>query len=67
MPEILQAVKKLDDEARAIKKEALKTCWYMRGMSYGEAMHLSWEEREIVNEIVNENLEMTSKTGLPFF
>ena len=67
MPEILQAVKKLDDEARAIKKEALKTCWYMRGMSYGEAMHLSWEERELVNEIVSENLQTTSSTGLPFF
>lgn len=67
MPEILQAVKKLDDEARAIKKEALKTCWYMRGMSYGEAMHLSWEERSIINDIVSENFELTSKTGLPFF
>lgn len=66
MPEILQAVKKLDDEARAIKKEALQTCWYMRGMSYSEAMHLSWEERELINEIVNANLETTSKTGLPF-
>lgn len=39
----------------------------MRGLSYSEAMHLSWEEREIIHEIVNENLETTSKTGLPFF
>jgi hypothetical protein len=67
VPEILLAVKKLDAEARAIKKEALKTCWYMRGLSYSEAMHLSFEERELVNEIVSENFEMTSKTGLPFF
>jgi hypothetical protein len=57
----------LDAEARAIKKEALKTCWYMRGLSYSEAMHLSWEEREIIGEIVKENLETTKKTGLPFF
>lgn len=57
----------MDTDARAIKKEALKTCWYMRGMSYAESMHLSWEERELVTEIVSENLETTSKTGLPYF
>lgn len=67
MPEILQVVKDLDADARAIKKEALKNCWYMRGLSYSEAMHLGWEERELISEIVNENLELTSKTGLPFF
>ena len=39
----------------------------MRGMSYSEAMHLSWEEREIINEIVKENFETTKKTNLPFF
>lgn len=39
----------------------------MRGLSYTEAMHLGWEEREIVAEIIKENLETTKKTGLPFF
>jgi len=34
LPEILQEVKKLDKEAREIKKEVLKMCWYMRGLSY---------------------------------
>jgi hypothetical protein len=67
VPEILQLVKRLDADARAIKKEALQTCWYMRGMSYNEAMHLSWEERELIQEIINSNLDMTSRTGLPFF
>jgi hypothetical protein len=57
----------LDKEARAIKKDALKLCWYMRGLSYSESMNLSWEEREIIGEIVKENLETTKKTGLPFF
>ncbi len=57
----------MDKEVRAIKKEALKLCWYMRGLSYSEAMSLSWEEREIIGEIVKENLETTKKTGLPFF
>ena len=42
-------------------------CWYMRGLSYSEGMNLSFEEREIVSEIIKENLETTKKTGLPFF
>jgi hypothetical protein len=57
----------LDKEARAIKKDALKLCWYMRGLSYSEGMNLSWDEREIVGEIIKENLETTKKSGLPHF
>ena len=67
MPEILQEAEKLDKEARAVKKEVMKMCWYMRGLSYSEGMNLSWEERDIVAEIIKENLETTKKTGLNFF
>jgi hypothetical protein len=67
LPEILEESNRLDKEARGIKKEALQICWYMRGLSYAEAMHLSYEEREIINEIIKENLETTKKTGMPFF
>jgi hypothetical protein len=42
-------------------------CWYMRGLSYAEGMNLSLDEREIVAEIIKENLETTKKSGLPFF
>lgn len=67
MPEILQEAAELDKEARTIKKEVMKISWYMRGLSFSEAMHLSFEEREIAHEIIKENLETTKKTGLPFF
>jgi hypothetical protein len=30
-------------------------------------MHLSFEERSIVGEIIKDNLETTKKSGLPFF
>ena len=66
LPEILRLSEKMEKEARAVKKDALKLC-YMRGLSYAEAMNMSWEEREIVGEIIKENLETTKKTGLPFF
>ncbi len=39
----------------------------MRGMSYEEAMTLSYEERSLVGEIIKDNLETTKKSGLPFF
>ena len=57
----------MDKEARDIKKDVLKMCWYMRGLSYSEGMNLSFEERQIVGEIIKENLETTKKTNLPFF
>lgn len=67
LPEILRLSEKMEKEAKAVKKDALKMCWYMRGLSYSEAMNMSWEDREIVGEIIKENLETTKKTGLPFF
>ena len=55
-------------EARAIKEEALRFCWWMRGgISYEDAMMLSRDEREIINGIIKENLENTKKSGMPFF
>lgn len=39
----------------------------MRGLSYSEVVNMSWEERELIGEIIKENLETTKKTGLNFF
>jgi hypothetical protein len=67
LPEILRESNRLDKEGKDLKKECMKLCWYMRGLSFAEVMHMSWDEREIIAEIVKENLETTRKTGLPFF
>lgn len=67
LPEILRESERLDKEAKMIKKDCLKLCWYMRGLSYTEVMNMSWDEREIIGEIIKENLETTKKTGLNFF
>jgi hypothetical protein len=67
LPEILRESDRLDKEGKDLKKECMKLCWYMRGLSFAEVMHMSWDEREIIAEIVKENLETTRKTGLPFF
>jgi hypothetical protein len=58
----------MEKEAGAIREEALKMCWYMRGgLTYEEAMNLSPKERETIGRIVKENLETTKKTGMAFF
>jgi hypothetical protein len=51
-----------------LKEEALRMCWYMRGgLSYDDAMMLSFQEREIIGDIVKKNMEITEKSKLPFF
>ena len=58
----------MDKQANAIRKEALTLGWYMRGsLSYNDAMHLSYAERTLINEIISANMETTKKSGLPFF
>lgn len=58
----------MEKESRALKKEILGLTWHMRGgLSYSEAMYLSPGEREIIGEIIENNLKTTKETGLPFF
>lgn len=65
---IAQMLEKFDKDSKALKKNLLKMCWYMRGgLTYDEAIMLSYEERSLINQIIEENLETTEKTKLPFF
>lgn len=65
---IQKQIDSMDQEAKQIKTEVLKLCWYMRGgVTYNEAMNMSNSEREAISNIIKENLETTKKSGLPFF
>jgi hypothetical protein len=58
----------MEGEAKAIRNDVIKMCWYMRGgVTYSEGMNMSYQERDIINDIIKENLETTKKSGLPFF
>ena len=58
----------MEAEAKTIRTEIIKLCWYMRGgVTYDEAMQMSYSERLSMSGLVKENLETTKKTGLPFF
>jgi hypothetical protein len=65
---VVKTIEGMEKEAKSIRTEILKLCWYMRGgITYEQAMHLSFSEREIINGIIKENLDTTKKTGLNFF
>jgi hypothetical protein len=42
--------------------------WYMRGgITYDQIMNLSIRERDMIGKIIEENLETTKNTKMPFF
>ena len=58
----------MDREVKGLRQEAFKMCWYMRGgLTYDQALQLSYTERSLISELIKENLETTKKSGLPFF
>jgi hypothetical protein len=68
MDQIVSLIGRMEGEAKAIRNDVIKMCWYMRGgVTYSEGMNMSYQERDIINDIIKENLETTKKSGLPFF
>ena len=66
--DMLNYFTQLERESKALKQEVLKLCWYMRGaISYDEGMMLALEDRNQITKLINENLETSKKTGMPFF
>lgn len=66
--EIHNLIDGYEKESKALKKMIFKQCWYMRGgLSLDEGWSISPEDREIINQIVGENLDLTKESGLPFF
>jgi len=68
LPQIEEEVKRMDEESKALKKEIYKLAWFMRGsLSIEEAFSMDLMDRDILIEIIKENLETAKETGLPFF
>lgn len=58
----------MEKETADIKKSALTLTWYMRGgVQYADVLNMSYEERAMINKLIEGNLETTKKTQLPFF
>ena len=66
--EIISHLKDFESQAKNLKLEIMKICWFMRGgMSWTEALNLSPDERAISAQLVKENMDTTKKSGQPFF
>jgi hypothetical protein len=58
----------MEKEINDIKASALKMAWYMRGsIQYTDVLNLSMSEKEAISKLIEENLETTKKSNLPFF
>jgi len=66
--EIESEIARMENESKALKKEIFKMAWYMRGgLSFTEAYMLDPQDREIIATIIEENLELTKSSQMPFF
>jgi len=58
----------MEKDCQDIKETAIKMAWYMRGgISYTDILNMSVHERQAIGKIIEENLETTKNTKLPFF
>jgi hypothetical protein len=57
-----------EEDVNKIKRSALQLSWYMRGgATYEDVLNMSTTERKAISTLIEENLETTKKSGLPFF
>jgi hypothetical protein len=65
---VSQLIENMEKESNDIKKSALKLSWFMRGgATYEDILNMSDMERTAMSELIEENLDTTKKSGLPFF
>ncbi len=66
--EIKTMTDSMEKERIGIPFNAQKIAWYMRGgVDFTDIMNMSTQEIDNLNKIIDENLETTKKTKLPFF
>jgi hypothetical protein len=67
-PETVEYLEQLDKESRAIRNESMKLSWWMRGgATYEDIIMMSRSERDMIGKLIEDNMEATKKSGLPFF
>ena len=64
--QILLEIKRMGNEVQTLTADLLKLTWFMRGgISYSEAHNLTNFERTEIAKIIESNIEVTKKSGLP--
>lgn len=61
-------IERYEKQVESIKSNAMSMAWYMRGgASYEDILNMSQQERAAVAKLIEDNLETTKKTQMPFF
>lgn len=65
--EIESYIKSFEGMQKDIKDEIFRLSWHMRGgVNSQDLFHLySYEDRQIINGIIKDNIETTKKTNMP--
>jgi len=65
--EIEQYLIRLETETKKFKHELYKLSWYMRGgVGISDLLYiLGFEDREVMYNVINENIEMTKESRMP--
>ena len=68
-PEAMQTMfDNMEKECDQIKRNVIQASWYMRGgASVDDIMNMSFSEREMINDLITENLKVTKESQMPFF
>lgn len=57
----------MEKEVDGIKQHALKLAWHMRGgATYDDILNMSTSERNSISKLIQDNMETTKKTNIPF-
>jgi len=57
----------MENQIKEIKFNVFRLAWYMRGSVAAEDLFWRYthEDRQIINDVIKDNIETTNKTGLP--
>lgn len=58
---------RLDNEVKQFKQELFRLCWYLRGgININDLLYqLGYEDRNIMYDIVKDNIELTKVSRMP--
>lgn len=66
--EIVELLETYDRQSKALKRQLIKMCWFMRGgITIDQMYELGFSDRELISRLIEENIETTNESGLPFF
>ena len=65
--EVVELLNSYEKESKALRKYIYKLVWHMRGgLSINQGFEIGYQDREIINDLISENIELTNKTGHPY-